>query len=132
MVTIDNGRTFIVSETFANRLTAYDIDARGGLSNRRVYAELGDRTPDGLCVDREDGVWVASFATGEFIRIAHDGAVTDRVLCEGKRAVSCVLGGEDGRTLFCSTFAGHLDDMVARKRVGAIETVRVSVPGRND
>jgi sugar lactone lactonase YvrE len=132
MVTIDNGRTFIVSETFANRLTAYDIDARGGLSNRRVYAELGDRTPDGLCVDREDGVWVASFATGEFIRIAHDGAVTDRVLCEGKRAVGCVLGGEDRRTLFCSTFAGHLDDMVARKRVGAIETVRVSVPGRND
>ena len=130
MVTVDGGRTFVVSETFANRLTAYDLDAKGGLSNRRVYAALGDRTPDGLCVDREDGIWVASFATSEFIRIARDGTITDRVFCENKRAVSCALGGEDLRTLFCSTFAGHLDDIVARKKVGAIETVRVTIPGR--
>ena len=131
MVTIDGSRTFVVAETFANRLTAYDLDANGRLANRRVYAELGDRTPDGLCVDREDGIWVSSFATGEFIRIARDGAITDRVFCEGKRAVCCVLGGTDGRTLFCSTFAGQLEDMPARKPLGAIEAVSVSVPARN-
>lgn len=130
MVTVDSGRTFVVSETFANRLTAYDLDAKGGLSNRRVYAQLGDRTPDGLCVDRQDGIWVASFATSEFIRIARDGTITDRLFCENKRAVSCALGGEDLKTLFCSTFEGHLDDIVARKKVGAIETVRVSIPAR--
>jgi len=131
MVTIDGSRTFVVAETFANRLTAYDLDANGRLANRRVYAELGDRTPDGICVDREDGIWVSSFATGEFIHIARDGAITDRVFCEGKRAVCCVLGGTDGRTLFCSTFAGQLEDMPARKPLGAIEAVSVSVPARN-
>lgn len=127
MVCIEGGRTFVVAETFANRLTAYDRDAAGRLTNRRVYKELGDRTPDGLCVDREDGIWVGCFSTGEFIRVARNGEITDRVFCEGKRAVTCVLGGSDGRTLFCSTFAGQLDDMVARKRGGAIETVRVGI-----
>jgi len=131
MVSIEAGGTLVVAETFANRLTAYDRDAAGKLTNRRVYKELGDRTPDGLCVDREDGIWVASFNTGEFIRVARNGEITDRIFCEGKRAITCVLGGRDGRTLYCSTFAGELADVAARKRAGAIETVTVDISARD-
>ena len=129
MVLIDNGRTLVVSETFANRLTAYDVGPDGKLANRRVYFDFGERTPDGLCVDREDGIWAASFVTGEFLRVTRDGVISDRVMCNDKRAVACALGGVDGRTLFCSTFGGHLEDMVALKPAGAIETVRVEVSG---
>jgi len=129
MVLIDDGRTFVVSETFANRLTAYDVDSDGNLSNRRVYMDLGERTPDGLCVDSQDGIWVSSFVTGEFLRVTREGVISDHIACGDKRGVACTLGGDDGRTLFCSTFGGHLEDMTERKPLGAIETVRVDVPG---
>lgn len=62
-------RTFIVAETLASRLTAFDIAEDGGLSNRRVFAELGAATPDGICLDAEGAVWVASFFTNEFLRM---------------------------------------------------------------
>ena len=129
MVLIDNDRTLVASETFANRLTAFDVGADGKLANRRVYFDLGERTPDGICVDQQEGIWVSSFVTGEFLRVTRDGLISDRIACNDKRAVACALGGADGRTLFCSTFGGHLEDMVARRPLGAIETVRVEVPG---
>ncbi len=129
MVLIDEGRTLVVSETFANQLTAYDVEADGSLSNRRVYKSLGERTPDGICVDKEDGIWVSSFATGEFVRVTPEGEISDLIVAPDKRAVACALGGTDGRTLYCSTFAGHLEDIAELKRLGAIETVQVEVPG---
>ena len=119
----------VVSETFANQLTAYDVEADGSLSNRRVYKSLGERTPDGICVDKEDGIWVSSFATGEFVRVTPEGEISDLIVAPDKRAVACALGGTDGRTLYCSTFAGHLEDIAELKRLGAIETVQVEVPG---
>lgn len=125
----DSGRTLVVAETWSNRLTAFDRHQDGSLSNRRVYAELGERSPDGICLDSEGAIWVSCFNTGEFIRVLDGGLVTDRVFYENKRAIACQLGGEDGRTLFCCTFAGELEDIHNRKRAGAIEMLRVSVPG---
>lgn len=125
----DGGRTLVVAETWASRLTAFDRAADGRLSNRRVYAELGSRAPDGLCVDQAGGIWVSCFDTGEFLRVLEGGEITDRVLCDDKRAVACQLGGDDGRTLFCCTYAGGLEDIHARKRAGALETVRVEIAG---
>jgi sugar lactone lactonase YvrE len=125
----DDGRTFVVAETWSNRLTAFDRQTDGSLSNRRIYADLGERSPDGICLDRDGGIWVACFNTGEFIRVLKGGVITDSVVCENKRAMACQLGGDDGHTLFCCTFAGELEDIHQRKRAGAIETVRVDVPG---
>jgi sugar lactone lactonase YvrE len=123
----DGGRTLVIAETTANRLTAFDRALDGSLSNRRVYADLGERMPDGICADRAGEVWVSSFNTGEFLRVLEGGEVTNRVTCGDKRAVACQLGGADGRTLFCATFAGELNELQL-KRAGAIETVRVEIP----
>ena len=129
MVIMDGGRTLVAAETFANRLTAFDRAADGSLSNRRAFAELGQLTPDGICLDQAGGIWVASFATDEFVRVEAGGTITDRVAVRERRAVACQLGGADGRTLFCLTFEGHLDEIKARKRAGRVETVKVAVPG---
>ncbi len=51
MVITPDNRTLIISESFAGRLTAFDIGADGGLSNRRVFA--GGLGPDGICLDAE-------------------------------------------------------------------------------
>lgn len=123
----DAGKTLVISESWANRLSAFDIAADGSLSNRRVYASFDDRVPDGICLDAAGAIWVSCFNSGEFIRVLEGGEITDTVTCGGKRAVACQLGGGDGRTLFCCTYAGQIEDVQQRKALAAVETVRVSV-----
>src|ERR1700759_3773206 len=96
MVITPDGRTLIISESFAGRLTAFDIDPDGRLSRRRVFAEgLG---PDGICLDADGAVWVQ---TGGFAvaRVAAGGRVLDRIELAGHRApFALALGGPDRRT----------------------------------
>lgn len=122
MVIIDGGRTLVVAETWARRLTAFDRAADGTLSNRRLYADLGHREPDGICADREDGIWAACFNTGEVVKVLEGGKVTDRILC-GQHAISCQFGGADGRTLYCSAYAGTVADIEAGKPLGSVFSV---------
>ncbi|WOD14137.1 SMP-30/gluconolactonase/LRE family protein [Paraburkholderia kirstenboschensis] len=124
----DDGRTLVVAETWSCRLTAFGRHPNGALSRRRVYADLGQRMPDGICVDAEGGVWVASFNSGEFVRVLEGGQITDRIQCGDVRAVSCCLGGSDGTTLFCSIYDGSVNDLKSLKRAGQIVTAQVHIP----
>lgn len=130
MVLLGDGKTLVVAETWANRLTAFECAPDGTLQHRREFASLGERTPDGLCIDRDGGIWVACFTTGEVIRVLDGGEVTDVVNFPGKRAVACALGGGDGKTLYCATYAGEVEDIHTRRRAGALESVRVEIPGQ--
>ena len=125
MVICNGGKKLVVAETFGNKLTSFDIDTTGDLSNRQVYADLGEYTPDGICLDKEDHIWVASFVTGDFIRVAPNGTVADQFKVEGA-AVACQLGGPDQHTLYCLVFAGELEDITSGKRLARIETVQVN------
>ena len=127
-VIINGGRTLVVAETWACRLTAFDRASNGELSNGRLYADLGHREPDGICADTAGGIWVACFNTGEFVRVLDGGEVTDRAVC-GRHAIACQLGGMDGRTLFCSAYTGTVEDIEAGKRLAALFTVEVETPG---
>ena len=130
MVLNNNGAGLVVAETFGNRLTAFDRAPDGSLHNRRVFADLGEYTPDGICLDVEGGIWVASFMTGDFIRVVEGGEVTDKFRVDpGKAAVACQLGGPDNRTLYCLTFEGEIADIAKLERRGRIETVTVDIPG---
>ncbi|AQV99140.1 gluconolactonase (plasmid) [Cupriavidus necator] len=126
-VIVEGGKTLIVAETWLGRLTAFDIDSEGELGNRRLYAGLGAREPDGICADAAGAIWVACFNTGEFLRVLEGGAITDIIRFDG-RAISCTLGGAEGRQLFCSVYRGTYEELAARKRKGAILTVDVDVP----
>ncbi|MCY0853461.1 SMP-30/gluconolactonase/LRE family protein [Cupriavidus sp. D39] len=130
-VIVADGKTLIVAETWLGRLTAFDIDSQGELGNRRLYANLGAREPDGICADAAGAIWVACFNTGEFLRVLDGGAVTDIIEFDG-RAISCTLGGADGRQLFCSVYRGTYDELSERKRKGAILTVNVDVPAPSE
>jgi sugar lactone lactonase YvrE len=123
-----DGRTLIVGESFGARLTAFDIDADGSLRNRRVWATLGSAVPDGICLDAEGAIWVASPISAEVLRVRQGGDVTQRIPVE-KQAFACMLGGPQRRHLFvCTATSG--DPAVAReKRDGRIEVVEVEVPG---
>ena len=124
-----DGKTMIVAETFANCLTAFSIADDGSLSDRRVFAQLGEATPDGICLDAEGAVWVSSFVTSEFIRVKDGGEVTHTIPVPNKRAVACMLGGEGRYTLFMLTAATTVEELAQGNSEAFIETVQVDVPG---
>jgi sugar lactone lactonase YvrE len=80
-------------------LMAFEIGDDGGLSNRRVWADLGDGVPDGICVDEEGAVWYADVPNRRCVRVAEGGEILDTVEAD-RGCFACMLGGEDGRTLF--------------------------------
>jgi sugar lactone lactonase YvrE len=122
-----DGRTLIVAETMGGRLSAFDIGEDGTLSNRRTYADLPDRSPDGIALDAEGAVWVADATGTACVRVLEGGEVTD-VVDTGRGCFACALGGPDRTTLFLLTGEGFSGEAI-RKRTGAIETVDVAVPG---
>jgi sugar lactone lactonase YvrE len=124
-----DGKTLIVAESWAKKLSACDIEADGSLSNRRVFADLGDSAPDGICLDAEGAVWVAVFNQDHFIRVLEGGEITHRVKVLDRFPVACTLGGPDGCTLFGLTYQGSIQDIGKNKTASRIEIVHVDVPG---
>ena len=136
VITTDD-RTLIVGETYAARLTAFDKNEDGSLSNRRVWADLKENAkdgyvplPDGMCLDEEGAIWVASPSTAEVIRVHEGGTISERIPVE-TNAFACMLGGEDGRTLFiCTSNGSGVDpDSALKEKSGKIEITNVMVPG---
>jgi sugar lactone lactonase YvrE len=123
-----DGRTLIVGESTGRRLTAFDIAADGSLSNRRVWADLGENIPDGIALDAENAVWVALPQRSEVIRVREGGAVTERIKV-ATDAFACILGGPGRRTLFIATAPTSDPEQCRAKRAGKIEYTEVEVPG---
>ena len=124
-----DGRTLIVAESLASRLTAFDVAADGGLSARRVFAEIPGHIPDGICLDAEGQVWAASPFTSSVVRVREGGAITARVDIDGAGAFACMLGGDDRRDLYVCCAASHRRDETPALRSGRIDVARVEVPG---
>jgi sugar lactone lactonase YvrE len=128
-VILPGGEVLVVAETWGHRLTAFDIAPDGGLSGRRVFADLGEYGPDGICLDQEGGIWISAFNHCEFLRILEGGTITHRIAAGERHAVACQLGGEDGRTLFCLTMEGAFKDVFAGTSNARVEVATVEVPG---
>jgi sugar lactone lactonase YvrE len=104
-ITPDNG-TLIIAESYGKRLTAFDIAADGSLANRRVWADLGDGVPDGICIDAEGAVWYADVPNKRCVRVREGGAVLHTINLD-RGAFACMLGGADGKTLFIMAAEWH-------------------------
>jgi sugar lactone lactonase YvrE len=132
-VTEDNS-TLIIAESFAAKLTAFDITENGDLDNRRTFAEV---LADGICMDAEGAVWTPSWLDNEpcCIRVAEGGEVLDRIPLD-QSGFACALGGPDGRTLFMLTadwhmgedFMDNLHRLTTGPPTGHVLTATVPVP----
>nr|WP_245707864.1 SMP-30/gluconolactonase/LRE family protein [Pseudonocardia oroxyli] len=140
VVTDDN--VLVVGETFANRVTAFDIDDSGQLQNRRVWAQFGDVptgpdfgtvlsqvkvAPDGCCLDAEGALWIADALSGKVIRVKEGGTVVDEIQVDSG-VFACMLGGDDGRTLFLCAAPDFDPAARAATHESRVLTVRVDVP----
>jgi sugar lactone lactonase YvrE len=127
-VTPDNA-TLVVAESYGKRLTAFDIEADGGLSNRRVWADLGDGVPDGICLDADGAVWYADVPNRRCVRVREGGEVL-RTVALDRGCFACMLGGADGRTLFMMAAEWHGPaNMFDAPRTGQVLTVQAPAPG---
>lgn len=99
MLIMPDEETLIVAESYAKRLTAFDIAEDGSLSNRRVWAELGDGVPDGICTDTDNAIWYADVPNQRCVRVREGGGVLQTIELD-RACFACALGGADGRTLF--------------------------------
>ena len=133
VVTPDNS-TLVIAESFAGIVTAFEIAADGSLSNRRVWA---DHTGDGICMDAEGAIWCSAMdadgARGD--RVGEGGEVLQRIELD-MPCFSCMLGGEDGRTLFMLVADWHLQEgfednihrLTTGPRTGKILTATTPAP----
>ena len=134
MAVTDDNSTLIIAESFAGKLTAFDISEDGGLGNRRTFAEV---LADGICMDAEGAVWTPSWYDNGpcCLRVAEGGEVLDRVPL-GQAGFACALGGPEGRTLFMLSadwhmgedFMDNLKRLTEGPRTGQLHTTTVAVP----
>jgi len=118
-----DGALLVVAETHRDQIVSFQISDDGSLSARRVFATLPGG-PDGVCLDAEGAVWVAIPALQEVIRVRRGGDVTHK-LEVGATVVACMLGGEDGRTLYVCCGDPDFTNLIA---AGQVSSTRVPVP----
>ena len=128
VVTPDNS-TLILAESYANRLTAFDIAADGGLSNQRVWADLDGGVPDGICLDAEGAVWYGDVPNKRCARVREGGEVLQTIDLD-RGCFACMLGGGDRRTLFLVVREwGGMESTAEEARTGQVLTAPAPAPG---
>jgi sugar lactone lactonase YvrE len=127
-VTPDNGK-LIIADSYGKRLTAFDIGSAGDLSNARVWADLGEGTPDGICMDAEGAIWYADVPNKRCVRVQEGGEVLQTVHVD-RGCFACMLGGVDGRTLFilAAEWRGP-EKMFEGPPTGCVLTTTAAAPG---
>jgi sugar lactone lactonase YvrE len=128
-VTADNS-TLIVADSYRHNLVAFDIDADGALSRRRIWAHLGHGVPDGICADEQDAVWYADVPNQRCVRVAEGGMVLQTVELD-RGGFACMLGGPGRTTLFivAAAWKGMTDSELVAVGSGQVLAADVDVPG---
>jgi len=127
-VITEDGRTLIIAESAAAKLTAFDRAEDGTLGNRREWAALGSVAPDGICLCEDGTIWVSNAYAAECVRVAPGGEVLQRVVTS-MNCYACMLGDDDRRMLYMITAPVSHASVARAERKGAIEKVRTDVPG---
>jgi sugar lactone lactonase YvrE len=127
IVTPDNS-TLIIAESYASRLTAFDIAADGGLSGRRVWADLPGDHPDGICLDAEGAIWSADVGNKHCVRVSEGGEILQMINLD-RGCFACMLGGAHRTTLFLITREWDHTDFSKGMGTGQVLSVAAPAPG---
>jgi gluconolactonase len=118
------GQTIYHSDTRRNVILVHTLADDGTAGDRRAF-HFPPGAPDGMALDAEGLLWVASARGGCVARLTPDGEI-DRVLDIPAQAVtSLCFGGDEGRDLYVVT----ADNTEAPERGGTIFRIPVDVAG---
>jgi carbohydrate kinase (thermoresistant glucokinase family) len=118
-----DGATLLVAETFASRITAFDVEVDGNLSNRRIWAELGDAYPDGICLDKQGLLWIAAPNKQCLLQVREGGEIMQSVTPRGS-PYACMIGGDDGDHLFITSSETDDPESAKQQKSGRIEVLK--------
>jgi len=121
------GRTLIVGESLTGQLIAFDIDPDGSLSNRRIWSSIWPRVPDGICLNADGYIWVANPIAPECLLVAPGNKIVEVIETE-MPCYACMLGGDDGRTLFILTAPTFIASEASKAPKGKLLVTRVESP----
>jgi sugar lactone lactonase YvrE len=130
MAVMANDLTLIMAESHGKRLSAFDIAANGDLSVGRVWADLKQGAPDGICIDAEGAVWYADVPNKQCVRVREGGEVLQTAQLD-RGCFACMLGGTGDRTLFMIVAEWRGMEKigeVARARTGLVLTMPAPAP----
>ena len=123
-------RTLMVGETFGGQFTAFTIDHDGSLTEPRVWASVDGTAPDGCTLDEEEGVWFSDAVGKQIVRVIGSGDIDDPSTIRigtPNNTYACMLGGDDGRTLFVFLCDDSSPDVAAGAATGSIVSTRMDV-----
>ncbi|HZO06649.1 MAG TPA: SMP-30/gluconolactonase/LRE family protein [Solirubrobacterales bacterium] len=127
MALADGGATLLVAEMLGGKVTAFAVAADGTLTDPRTWAELPERTPDGIALDADGNLWIASSLSAEALLVAPGGEVLELLSTAPRLAPACALGGPDGDTLFLALAETSPEQLAQGISKGQIDTVSVAV-----
>lgn len=122
--------TLMVGETFGGQYTAFTIDDDGLLTEPRVWASVEGTAPDGCTLDDEGAIWYSDAVGRQVVRVVGSGDIDDPStirISTPNNTYACMLGGDDGQTLFVLTADDARPDVVAGTATGALYSTRVEV-----
>ncbi len=113
------------SDSSVRRIHMHEVDANGNVRNRSVFAEIEVGFPDGLAVDAEGGVWVASYGGSAVLRYTPEGKLDRTVPVPARDVTSLCFGGAD----LCDLYVVSADNTDDPDRKGTIFRARSDVAG---
>jgi len=122
--------TLMVGETFGAQYTAFTISDDGLLTEPRVWASVEGTAPDGCTLDADGGIWFSDAVGKQVVRVVGSGDIDDVSTIRigtPNNTYACMLGGDDGRTLFVLLCDDAQPDVVAGRATGSIVSTRVDV-----
>src|SRR5437667_12515658 len=129
MIVTNDNSTLLIAESNGKQLTAFDINNDGILTNRRIWADLKDGVPDGICLDAEGAIWYGDVPNKRCVRVREGGEIL-QVVSLDKGCFACSLGGTNKKTLFMMVAEWRgLETMLDGKRTGEVQALDVSVKG---
>jgi sugar lactone lactonase YvrE len=126
VITADD-TTLIVGETMGSKYTAFAIDADGNLGAGSTWADVPGMFPDGCTLDAAGGIWFSDALGKQVVRVIEGGEITHR-LATPDNTYACMLGGDDGATLFVLTGAAADPELARGTATGTIVSTRVEHP----
>lgn len=156
-VITEDGKNLIIAETLGAKLTSFDIEDNGELTNRKLWARTSPlfslliikflssmgfdlskvdfskysknlHVPDGICLDEKNGIWIASPTTKAVVRIEKGGNITDTINTP-KGAFACMLGGKERKTLYVIISNSSDPEEAQASPEGEIHSIEVEIPG---
>jgi sugar lactone lactonase YvrE len=129
-----DGTTMYYVDTSTGRIDRFDFDpVSGDISDRRELVTIreGGGRPDGLAVDSEGAIWVATWPGWSVHRYLPDGSLDAIIPLPVSNVSSCELGGEDLLDLYITTAWEGLSEAERAEQplAGSLFRARVDVPG---